>query len=95
MDLMRMVIHLTVFVLMLLRHLLFSIASNESDEGDNYVDGEDTPIEIIYVPPLEENRRPSDVYQINNYELVEPQPPFGFGFDPLFMEGKIKLLDLF
>ncbi|XP_050316313.1 uncharacterized protein LOC126750678 [Anthonomus grandis grandis] len=64
--------------------------SGEDSADDNYVEGEDTPIEIVYVPPNENsNKRPSETYEINNY-LVDPVPAFGFGFDPLFMEGKHK-----
>ncbi|XP_048521501.1 uncharacterized protein LOC109546834 isoform X1 [Dendroctonus ponderosae] len=63
--------------------------SEEPDSDDNYVEGEDTPIEIIYVPSMApETKEPSEVYQINNYEIVEPVPFFGYG--PVLMEGKHK-----
>ncbi|CAG9767687.1 unnamed protein product [Ceutorhynchus assimilis] len=63
-------------------------SSSESEESDdNYVAGEDTPIEIIYVPG-NTNSRPSDVYQINNYELMEPDLSPSFGYDPWFRQGK-------
>lgn len=55
----------------------------DGDQGwDNYVPGEDKPIEIIYVPTAtEEDKRPHQIY--NNYDFppyFDQQPDFGYGF---------------
>lgn len=46
------------------------------------MEGEDKPIEIIYVPTAtEEDKRPHQIY--NNYDFppyFEQQPDFGYGF---------------
>ncbi|XP_076255183.1 uncharacterized protein LOC143193108 isoform X1 [Rhynchophorus ferrugineus] len=64
---------------------------SSSEEDDNYVQGEDTPIEIIYVPQRRQNNvRPVDIYQTNNYwnEMWQPEPAPPFGYDPFFFEEK-------
>ncbi|XP_030765227.1 uncharacterized protein LOC115889392 [Sitophilus oryzae] len=67
--------------------------SEEDSDDENYVQGEDTPIEIIYVPQRKENNiRPVDIYQTNNYvnEMWEPPLAIPYGSDPVFLEDKKK-----
>ncbi|XP_066251906.1 uncharacterized protein [Euwallacea similis] len=70
-----------------------SEGSDEETDGDNYVEGEDQPLEIIYVPSQrEESRRPYDIYQQNYQEL--PQFPLASQFEvepgPELWEDKSK-----
>ncbi|XP_066153852.1 uncharacterized protein [Euwallacea fornicatus] len=67
--------------------------SDEDSDGDNYAEGEDEPLEIIYVPSQrEEGRRPYDIYQQNFQEL--PQFPLASQFEgesgPELWEDKSK-----